>query len=128
MYDTRDEDNIHLPSEILSLNIWNLPDFPNPFSFSWFPYEGKEKEEGRKESRKEGREGRREGGRKEERKEGRKGEREGGIERKREREEGGREEERETPIINVKLYLSKDKVKHSCTSQLTGAAGDEAKD
>lgn len=92
MYDTRDEDNIHFPREILSLNIWNLPDFPNPFSFSWFHYEGKEKEEGR--------------------------------EKERER----REEERETPVIDVKLYLSKEKVKHLCTSQLTGAPGNEAKD
>lgn len=110
MYDTRDEDNIHFPCEILSLNIWKLPDFPNPFSFSWFPYEGKEKKEGSN--------GGREGGRKKGRERG----------RNREKERERREEERETPVIDVKLYLSKEKVKHLCTSQLTGAPGNEAKD
>lgn len=61
----------------------------------------------------------------ERKKEGRKGE----IERARERdrEEGVREEEREIPIINVKLYLSMEKVKYLCMSQLTDAPGNEAK-
>lgn len=48
-------------------------------------------------------------------------------ERERDREEGVREEEREIPIINVKLYLSKEKVKYLCMSQLTDAPGNEAK-
>ena len=38
-----------------------------------------------------------------------------------------REEEREIPIINVKLYLSMEKVKYLCMSQLTDAPGNEAK-
>lgn len=67
-------------------------------------------------------------GRKEEKTERKKEGREGEIERERDREEGVREEEREIPIINVKLYLSKEKVKHLCMSQLTGAPGNEAKD
>ena len=38
-----------------------------------------------------------------------------------------REEEREIPIINVKLYLSMEKVKYLGMSQLTDAPGNEAK-
>lgn len=67
-------------------------------------------------------------GRKEER-ERRKERKEDGSKEGRREKGGGRERrEREVPIINVKLYISKKKVKHLYMSQLTSASGNEVKD